>query len=168
MDPQKNVNPTASDEEKVTTPLADAPQEPATPTETPEEALPTPNMEDESPASATPVTDAAEGGDEQQASLASTPDTTPVATPEQPSSEVAPSADANPAPPVSEATMPQSDAPTDLQAPLGDSTVTPGTEPSAMPPVAPAAVPHNDKKTIFVLLAVAVVLIAAIAVLYFL
>jgi hypothetical protein len=36
-----------------------------------------------------------------------------------------------------------------------------------VPAVAPVAAPHNDKKTIFVLLGVAIVLIAAIAVLYF-
>jgi hypothetical protein len=193
MDPQKNVNPTTSDEEKDAAAVQpgasqDPTTTPAAPTDdlsmgtaadtTPKDdaAMSMPDMSDESK----PATDVALGGEDQTppadptATTAPTPDMAPPAsvTPDQPPVSAAPDttppADTSaPANPVSGVTMPSADMTPDAQGPVSGTTVAPGSDPSAMPQTAPAAAPHGEKKTMLVLVGVAVILIVAIAVLYF-
>lgn len=218
MDPQKNVNPATSDEDKDVSPQTDASQEPTSvtgdasapvvadvndvdsalkdPMATPEPGSDTPIGDGSavggdptvgSPieAAAPPVsTDASTDpadialGDEPNAvsdSAAVTPTEAPVEAstdaPVPATMPEAPVADTAAATPDTTPAPDLGPVPTDSATPApAGGTVTPGDDPaSAVPNTAPlpATHGHGDKKTVFILMGVAIVLIVAIAVLYF-
>lgn len=191
MDPQKNVNPAASDEDKETAPQTESTQEPTTPTTPADISMSSDPTADAAPkddetapvTDTTPTTDATAptdvvmGGDQSADTPApadvNTPAIDPMATspatptPDQQPADGMPTPEAVPTASVTGiAPPPADDNMLDPQTPLGGASVTPAD--NNLPATAPAALPHTtDKKTIFILLGVAVVLIAAIAVLYF-
>jgi hypothetical protein len=179
MDPKNDAKPTAPDDEQNTAPQTDAQQDamPSLGDETVQgtdvgNGVPAPDDASVTPADTSP--DVTGAGNEDVPAATAPADTagSPAdvafgeeTKPEAASEGLAPTEDTPPAP-----------APD--QAPLTDTTPVDTSSPSTLPadqqvpgepvpPVAPVPTAGSDKKTIFILGAVAVVLLAAIAVLYF-
>jgi hypothetical protein len=161
MDPKNNANPVAPDDEQKTTGV-DTPQDimaglgnetPTTDGTSTEAPVVPPTSE--------PTADPNKLPDDM--AVNTTPDSTAPTMDTQPSI-----ASEEPAAPVGSSVTPDNMPPADGMPPMptDTSSVTPGAD-ASVPPTAPTPVPNNDKKTIMVLGVVAVVLLAAIAVLYF-
>lgn len=187
MDPQKNVNPAApaaTDEDKDLRPQTDVPQytglnapqdgagvtsdgaspagDESTPGVTPDAAVNTPvpdratvNAEPVTPAPSADVTNAVDPAGEQP-SIASDP-ASPAENPM--TGSVTPTSVTGTTPDMSTPPVDASQSPLPTQAPGQQFE-------QGVPATAPVAAPRGDKKTVLVLLVVAVVLIAAIAALY--
>jgi hypothetical protein len=184
MDPQKNVNPAApaaSDEEKDLNSQAGAPEQDVTNVSSADNATPqeagadaglgsepvTPSTSPTAPTVTPDATDPLGAAAPTNPTTGDTPAEGPV---DQPSiASETPVSDASSAPAdVTGLTPDPSTPPVDAApSPLPGNTDQPASFEQGVPATAPAAVPHGgDKKTVFVLLGVAVVLIAAIAALY--
>lgn len=186
MEPQKNVNPAASDEDKGLSASSASQADAPTPIDPAATASPDAtgggmgNVSDASVASdSSGVTPPADSSS--KAGTGVPADLTATMTPDEPSGSVSASADSSvpvtasvpsatdsSVPADSTVATPNPATSTDLApADTSSNPVTPPSVDSGIPAAAPVVAPHNDKKTVFILLAVAVVLIAAIAILYF-
>jgi hypothetical protein len=160
MDPKNNANPVAPDDEQKTT-GADTPQDIMAGLGN--EAPTTDGTSTEAPAvppTSEPTADPNKLPDDM--AVNTTPDNTAPTMDTQPSI-----ASEEPAAPVGSSVTPDNMPPADgMPTDTNPNPVIPGATDS-VPPTAPTPVPNNDKKTIMVLGVVAVVLLAAIAILYF-